>query len=367
MLSRFITRLSLILITCFSTISFAKIYQYQDAQGKWHFTDKAPENAQTTQQLNISHPIKTEPQTKVDKNLALYLTEKTSPSSNIEKATLSVLKIETLSGTGSGFFVNEQGYIVTNKHVVRLSQKAYDEKMQSIRDKEQEIKDYKAYIKQKKLELKNEQKKLASYKARMQQAAQQTLAEMQATYRYYAKLHQKKKNQLSEYNNQSSEIKKQLSKQKLEVRQSQSQMTFKVLLKDNTELQARLVKVSDKYDLALLKLVGDYTTPALAFSESYTQGMDVYAIGSPLGFQDYVTKGVITGEERGYIVTDTQILPGNSGGPLVSVDGDFIGVNTAGIRSKSGLGSELFGYVIPKHIVEQEFVNTNYLNGSDNH
>lgn len=355
MLFRSLTSLVILTAFSFSSASLAKIYQYQDAQGNWHFSDKAPQQAQPTQTLELNKTKATPAAAKITKDIRTQLSEQVKPSTSIEKATLAVVKIETLTGTGSGFFINKQGYIVTNKHVVRLSQQAYDDKMQSIRDNEQQVKEYNAYITQKKRELKSDQKQLSAYKERMKNADKSVLADMRATYRYYSGILQANKKKLSEYSQLNADIKKQLSKQKLEIRQAQSQMTFKVILKDKTELQAKLIKSSDKYDLALLKLMGDYTTPSLPSGQEYSQGMDVYAIGSPLGFQDYVTKGVITGVERGYIVTDTQILPGNSGGPLVNENGDLIGVNTAGIRANNNLGSELFGYAIPKHIVEQEF------------
>lgn len=358
MLLRLIT-MSTILLTCLAASnSIAEIYKYQDEQGNWHFSDKAPNNKSATTHKTIQTPAITPQKATISQDLALALNEEIKPNSVIEKATLSVVKIETLSGSGSGFFLNDQGYIVTNKHVVRLSQDAYDTKMQSIRNEEQKIKDNKAYIAQKKREYKSDQKKLDSYQDEMAKAPTSQLADMKSTYQYYAGIHKKNKKAFAQLAKQNTKIKKQLSKQKMAMRQSQTATTFKIILKNNTELKARLVKLSDKFDLALLKLIGDYKTPKLPFSQHHTQGMDVYAIGSPLGFKDYVTKGVITGVEKGYIVTDTQILPGNSGGPLVNKEGEFIGVNTAGLRAQNVLGNELFGYAIPQLIIEQEFMNS---------
>ena len=70
---------------------------------------------------------------------------------------------------------------------------------------------------------------------------------------------------------------------------------FKVVLKDDTELQARLVGQSEEHDLALLKVDG-YRTPALKAYQGgpLPQGSAVFAVGSPLGLRDYVTSGIVT-------------------------------------------------------------------------
>ena len=122
------------------------------------------------------------------------------------------------------------------------------------------------------------------------------------------------------------------------------QPSSKLSLKNGTKLSARLVKDSKQHDLALLKLDG-YVTPFLnvASNTKNRQGAQVYAIGSPLGMKDFVTSGIITGVSSGKIVTDSQILPGNSGGPLVDPDGNVIGVNDG------------FGLSVPINIVLKEF------------
>ena len=131
---------------------------------------------------------------------------------------------------------------------------------------------------------------------------------------------------------------------------------FKVILKDDTVLNAELVRISDKYDLALLKVDG-HTMPhiQLASNNNVRQGHEVFAIGSPLGHTDYVTSGIITSLKRNQIVIDAQILPGNSGGPLLNVDGLAIGVNTWKLLSTKSIGSEGFGVAIPVQRVLTEF------------
>ena len=129
---------------------------------------------------------------------------------------------------------------------------------------------------------------------------------------------------------------------------------FTVILKDDTELTARLVALSDRADLALLKVDG-YTTPRLltASRSEVSQGMSVFAVGSPLGIADSMTAGVVTRVRRDHIVTDAKILPGNSGGPLITEQGKVIGINT--LKVAQSVEAEGFGVAIPVGMALKEF------------
>ena len=129
---------------------------------------------------------------------------------------------------------------------------------------------------------------------------------------------------------------------------------FKIILKDKTELSAQLIALSKNHDLALLKTNG-YKTPYVKLSEfqSITQGMNVYAIGSPVGLKDIVTSGVVSSVGGEYVFTDTQILPGNSGGPLLSEAGRVLGVNVA--KTAEFVSAEGFGIAIRVDVVKREF------------
>lgn len=119
-------------------------------------------------------------------------------------------------------------------------------------------------------------------------------------------------------------------------------------------LPAHIVGKDTLTDVALLKVEAT-SLPALRFAktDSVHVGQIALAFGSPLGFENTVTLGVISAVHRqlnlsspvNYLQTDASINPGNSGGPLVDIQGDVIGMNTM-IASESG-GNEGVGFSIP--------------------
>jgi S1-C subfamily serine protease len=128
-----------------------------------------------------------------------------------------------------------------------------------------------------------------------------------------------------------------------------------VMTNDGTDYPARLVATDPVYDLALLKVDGSPKTtfPFLTMGDSadILGGDHVIAVGNPLGFGHTVTAGIIshTGrslfEEKNpdgryvrYIQTDAAINPGSSGGPLITLSGTWIGLNTAQIAESQGIG-----------------------------
>ncbi len=144
-----------------------------------------------------------------------------------------------------------------------------------------------------------------------------------------------------------------------------------VILSDGSQIEASIVG-SDLYaDLAILKIDGEVPAVAtLGNSDVLTPGETVIAIGSPLGdFKNSVTVGVVSATGRsidtgqgyqieGLIQTDAAINQGNSGGPLVNLAGEVIGINTLVVRnSQSGTVAEGLGFALPintaKAVAEQ--------------
>lgn len=132
-------------------------------------------------------------------------------------------------------------------------------------------------------------------------------------------------------------------------------------------VEAKLVGSDTDGDIAVLKVDGP--VPAVAkFGDSSRLeiGQTVIAIGSALGdFRNSVTKGIVSGLNRTidnqpsvYIQTDTAINHGNSGGPLLNLQGEIIGINTAVLRSSPssvGVGGDVaegLGFAIPSNLVK---------------
>jgi serine protease Do len=124
-------------------------------------------------------------------------------------------------------------------------------------------------------------------------------------------------------------------------------------------VEARVIGVAPEVDLALLKVdVAGLPALPLADYAKLRQGELVFAFGSPEGLRNSVTMGVVSAVARQpdtdhpmvYIQTDAPINHGNSGGPLVNVSGELVGINTF-MLSESG-GSQGLGFAIPSAIVD---------------
>ncbi len=137
-------------------------------------------------------------------------------------------------------------------------------------------------------------------------------------------------------------------------------------LKDGTEFAMDIVARDPVYDVALLKVRDpdrEYVTLPIGDVHEMGSGDHVIAIGNPLGLGHTVTAGVISRRGRRlteedveggryihYIQTDSAINPGSSGGPLISLTGAWVGINTAGITKGQSIGFAVPSYQVLEFI-----------------
>jgi serine protease Do len=149
-----------------------------------------------------------------------------------------------------------------------------------------------------------------------------------------------------------------------------------VVLHDRRLMEARVVGRDPSTEVAVVKIEGrGFPVARLGDSDAIQIGDWALAMGSPLGLQFTVTAGIVSGVGRHigilrsqpgtngersaplehFIQTDAALSPGNSGGPLLNIDGHVIGINTA--VAGSGAGPSGYGFAIPsnlaRHVADQ--------------
>ena len=141
---------------------------------------------------------------------------------------------------------------------------------------------------------------------------------------------------------------------------------LEILLNDNSTYEARVIGTDEATDLALIKIDAKGLSPiTFGDSEAVKIGEWVLAVGNPFGFNSTVTAGIVSAKARSlgsngasgslgiesFIQTDAALNPGNSGGALVNLRGELIGINSA-IYSNTGSYSG-FSFAIPTTIVKK--------------
>lgn len=139
---------------------------------------------------------------------------------------------------------------------------------------------------------------------------------------------------------------------------------IEVTLNDNRSYPATVVGADPQTDLALLRIEAD-GLPTLSFanSDQVKVGQWVVAVGNPFNLASTVTAGIVSAKARNirilresaaiesFIQTDAAVNPGNSGGALVNLQGDLVGINTA-IASPTGSYSG-YSFAVPSNIVNK--------------
>jgi len=332
---------ALLLLLCFSLCASdlsAKIYRYKDREGRWVYTNEPSllpaVGEEVEEDAGRSEPADGE-------DLKKRLWEKIPPRNKIEEARNAVVAIKSTKGRGSGFFITEDGYILTNKHVVQATEKEKAE----ITEKEKLIEEAKKELNHEGERILRARKVLS--RLRDHPGYKEKKRKVEAWTEDYEKRRRRFEERLREFWSWRENI--------------LSPGDFRAVLADGTELPCAIIAVSYGYDLALLKVSG-YRTPFISPGNvnGLAHGQSLFAIGNPsvekFLLRHTVTSGIFSGRrkmgDRIYIQTNAQINPGNSGGALVTREGKVIGINTWKVVGEKVEG---LGFAIPIDTALKEF------------
>ncbi len=334
---------------------FADIYQFQDADGNWVFTDTPPE-------------VDANEATKMDgmierrdgiQDLKKMLQDQYHPENAVDAAAMATVTVTTPAGTGSGFFISNDGYLLTNRHVLYGDEHRAEQVAAAISKIDTQVDVAKA-------DMAVQASRLAAEKDVLEEMAA-VLEKMPDRSSQKERLKQQYEDRMAYYQ----AVKKDFERQKADFERRKQQYesektdfegrqavagvarSFEITLKNGETLYAYLVRASDRHDLALLKVSGCKTPfiPA-AHRAQVSQRQRVWAIGSPLNISDTMKDGTVSGFAKGYIQTNAQIYPGNSGGPLVNENGEVVGINTLKELTRKFEG---MGFAIPIDTALAEF------------
>ena len=349
--------------------SWAGVYKYRDENGVLHFTDTPPDIRESAAQEIIKDtqsPTQATPRN-YGPNLQKRLSETVPAQNKIEKARNATVKIKTALTTGSGFFISSDGLIVTNKHVVHGGEEKHQKTEVALENRRKELDKLKVNLENKINWLKTEEEWLSKAYSELEERQDDLMnhAQLSAYNAYLAEyntrlgLYADRKKVYDELAFKYNQAEKEHKKSHQEFEEQDFKLIYQrgctIILADKTELNANEVAASEKYDLVLLKLEG-YQTPFIkpGNAKGLAQGDTLYAIGNPMNMNHSVTSGIFSGFRENFIQTNADVSPGNSGGPLVTVDGEVVGVNTQKIVSEYAEG---LGFAIPIDIVLGEFNN----------
>lgn len=134
---------------------------------------------------------------------------------------------------------------------------------------------------------------------------------------------------------------------------------FTVQLTDGRSLPAKLIGSDPNVDIAVLQIdPKDTVALPLGDSDKVLVGQNVVAVGNPFGLQETVTRGIVSAKGRAlrdsgveFFQTDAAVNPGNSGGPLINLHGEVVGINSA-IYSETGSWAGI-SFAIPSNVARR--------------
>ena len=143
--------------------------------------------------------------------------------------------------------------------------------------------------------------------------------------------------------------------------------SIRVTMHDGSSFEANVIGEDPALDIAVLKIERGEPFPSLKMGDSETVrvGQLVFAVGNPFGLGETVTQGIISAKERSLsdtqrdlFQTDVMVNPGNSGGPLINIQGEVIGINTFIVSTnEQNPGFEGVSFAVPASDVMESFTS----------
>jgi serine protease Do len=245
----------------------------------------------------------------------------------LEAARDATVIIETTWGAGSGFIIDEQCHVITNRHVIETDGNR-------VADGVVRQPDTQAALSQAQEELRHE---IREAEQRLSYLSNEPARNLER-----AELERR----IAIMRKQLADPETYLKNYIVDTVDKAARAGFTAKLADGTVYESLDAKFADDSDLALFRLPANYCPHIRpGRSANLAFGQRLYTIGNPSGMAFTLTSGVFSGERQNgdmrLLQTDAPINPGNSGGPLITEDGRVIGVNTMVLKGTQGIGFAL--------------------------
>ena len=311
-----------VILLVFAVFAHGDLYKWQDNDGQWHFGD-APEPGKVAK-VEKSIPLNSEYE-----DLKQQLLQDVSPNSPVDEAVMAAVTIKTTLGQGVGFFVNDEGYLVTLLSVVRPKPAhGVGEKLDNFEAEVEmhatEAKKLKVIVDEREQRV-NELKKLRTKKSGDERKkvsislkeAQAALREIKAQY-----------NRVNAKARTARQAREQwIRQQNIKNSRAKIDAQFRAVLQNGQEKMLDLVTISNSHGLALLRLPG-YHTPHVIIEDDYklSFGQKLFVVGG-VGSAGVELKEVSVAQKlRDLFIVNQSVSPKALGGMVMDSEGLVIGM-----------------------------------------